>query len=220
MVTTPEKLQSTPQSQEIVTNQNELLPAGGDDPNRFDVKEVWYPLYYLEDLDKSKLNTFTLLNQDLVIWWDKAGQSWRVFEDKCPHRLVPLSQGRVNEAGLLECPYHGWTFSGQGNCENIPQQVEGAKAETSKRACVKSLPTTEAQGMLFVYPGKPENAEKTKVPIVDPLEESSDGWVIMNTFRDLPYDALTLLENVLDVSHVPYTHHRTVSDRSNAAPVE
>lgn len=220
MVTTPEKLQSTPQSQEKVTNQNELLPAGGDDPNRFDVKEAWYPLYYLEDLDKSKPNTFTLLSQDLVIWWDKPGQSWRVFEDKCPHRLAPLSQGRVNEAGLLECPYHGWTFSGKGNCEDIPQQVEGAKAETSKRACVKSLPTTEAQGMLFVYPGKPENAEKTKVPLVDPLEESPDGWVIMNTFRDLPYDALTLLENVLDVSHVPYTHHRTVSDRSNAAPVE
>ena len=32
-------------------------------------------------------------------------------------------------------------------------------------------------------------------------------------------DALTLLENVLDVSHVPFTHHRTVGRRSNAAPV-
>ena len=32
-------------------------------------------------------------------------------------------------------------------------------------------------------------------------------------------DALTLLENVLDVSHVPFTHHRTVGKRQNAAPV-
>lgn len=220
MVATPEKLQSTPPTQAKVTNQTELLPAGGDDPNRFDVTEAWYPVYYLEDLDKTQPNTFTLLNQDIVIWWDKLGQSWRVFADKCPHRLAPLSQGRVNEAGLLECPYHGWTFSGTGNCEHIPQQVEGAKAETSKRACVKSFPTTEAQGMLFVYPGNAENALKTKVPIVAPLEESPDGWVTMNVFRDIPYDALTLLENVLDVSHVPYTHHKTVSDRSNAAPVE
>lgn len=219
MVTTPEKLQPTPQPQEKATNQNELLP-GGDDPTRFDVKEAWYPVYYLEDLDKNKPNTFTLFNQNIVIWWDKAGQSWRVFADKCPHRLAPLSQGRVNEAGLLECPYHGWTFSGTGNCEHIPQQVEGAKAETANRACVKSFPTAEAQGMLFVYPGKAENASKTKVPIVEPLEESPNGWVTMNTFRDIPYDALTLLENVLDVSHVPYTHHRTVSDRANAAPVE
>ena len=33
------------------------------------------------------------------------------------------------------------------------------------------------------------------------------------------YDALTLLENVLDASHVPFTHHNTVSDRANASPV-
>ena len=33
-------------------------------------------------------------------------------------------------------------------------------------------------------------------------------------------DALTLLENVLDVSHVPFTHHRTVGRRENASPVQ
>jgi phenylpropionate dioxygenase-like ring-hydroxylating dioxygenase large terminal subunit len=33
-------------------------------------------------------------------------------------------------------------------------------------------------------------------------------------------DAVTLLENVLDVSHVPFTHHKTVGKRDNAAPVE
>ena len=33
-------------------------------------------------------------------------------------------------------------------------------------------------------------------------------------------DAVTLLENVLDVSHVPFTHHKTVGKRTNAAPVE
>ena len=32
-------------------------------------------------------------------------------------------------------------------------------------------------------------------------------------------DAVTLLENVLDVSHVPFTHHKTVGKRENAAPV-
>ena len=219
MATTPAKFNLTSQKQEKST-QNELLPAGGSEPTKFDVKEAWYPVYYLEDLDPTKPNTFTLLNQNLVIWWNKSGQSWRAFEDKCPHRLAPLSEGRVNESGLLECPYHGWAFSGTGNCEYIPQQTEAGKAETSNRACVKSFPTAEAQGMLFVYAGNPENAAKTKVPIVDILEENPKDWVCMGTFRDIPYDALTLLENVLDSSHIPYTHHKTVGNRSNAAPVE
>ncbi len=43
---------------------------------------------------------------------------------------------------------------------------------------------------------------------------------MMETFRDLPYDALTLLENVLDASHIPYTHRKTVGKRGNAAPMQ
>lgn len=37
----------------------------------------------------------------------------------------------------------------------------------------------------------------------------------------LPYaDYATLLENVLDVSHVPWVHHKTVSNRANSAPLD
>lgn len=199
------------------TNQ---IPAGGTNPNQFDVLEAWYPIHYINDLDKSKLTRFTILNKDIVIWWDKQTSSWRVFEDKCPHRLVPLSEGRIDEDGLLECPYHGWAFSGNGNCERIPQQPEGTKAETSQRACVKSFPTSVKQGLLFVFPGKPENAEKIEVPIIEAIEETPDEWVVLNTFRDLPYDALTLLENVIDSSHIPFTHHATVGNRDSVSPVE
>ncbi|HBB34309.1 MAG TPA: cell death suppressor protein Lls1 [Cyanobacteria bacterium UBA8803] len=194
--------------------------VGGSDPLRFDWKEVWYPLYYIEDLDKSKPTSFTLLGQDVVIWWDKIASCWRVFEDRCPHRLAPLSEGRIAEDGLLECPYHGWAFAGSGQCDRIPQQVEETKAEVKRRACVTSLPTIEQQGLLFAYPGQPENADKTKVPIVEPLLDSPDEWICINTFRDLPYDALTLMENVLDSSHLPFTHHRSVGNRANAGPVE
>lgn len=206
-------------TQELLSTVQEL-PAGGTDPSRFDWKEAWYPVDYLEDLDRSKLTKFTLLGQDLVIWWDKTASRWRVFEDQCPHRRVPLSEGRVTEAGLLECPYHGWAFQGDGKCDRIPQQLPDSAACDSKRACVASLPTAERQGLLFVYPGQPENASQVKIPIIEPMEDSPEGWICLNTMRDLPYDALTLLENVLDASHVPFTHHRSVGNRANAAPVE
>ena len=196
------------------------LPAGGDQADRFDWQEAWYPVFYVKDLEKTKLATFTLLERDLVIWWDEQASCWRAFDDQCPHRLAPLSQGRIAEDGLLECPYHGWAFSGSGDCQRIPQQPEGGTAETSRRACVASLPTTVEQGMLFVYAGDPTRADRVPVPIVEPLEESPEKWVCMDMFRDLPYDALTLLENVLDSSHVPFTHHRSVSKREYASPVE
>lgn len=200
------------------------LPAGGSDPDRFDWAEAWYPVAYLDDLDPAQITRFTLLERGIAIWWDPNGSAWRVFEDKCPHRLAPLSEGRVNEAGELECPYHGWAFAGDGACTHIPQQPptpdsKDGQGNRSPRACAVSLPTAIAQGLLFVYPGKAENAPLVDVPIIGPVDEEPDGWVVLNTFRDLPYDALTLLENVLDASHIPYTHHKTVGKRENAAPM-
>jgi phenylpropionate dioxygenase-like ring-hydroxylating dioxygenase large terminal subunit len=198
----------------------DLLPAGGDAPDRFDPAEAWYPVYYIADLDKSKPTPFTLLDRDLVLWWDLVGGEWRALLDRCPHRLARLSEGRIAEDGLLECPYHGWAFTGEGSCDRIPQQLPEAKAETSRRACVESFPTAVRQGLLFVYPGTSDRAALTPIPIVPVIDESPDDWLVMDTFRDLPYDALTLLENVLDPSHLPYTHHGTVGKRSNASPVE
>lgn len=198
----------------------DTLPAGGDDPSRFDWKEAWYPVHYVADLDRSKPTRFTLLGEDLVLWWDRSAACWRAMADQCPHRLAPLSEGRIAEDGLLECPYHGWAFRGDGSCDRIPQQVEGGSAQASKRACVAAYPTAERQGLLFVYPGQADRAAKVKVPVIEPMEENPEGWTCLNTFRDLPYDALTLLENVLDSSHVPFTHHQSVGNRANAAPVE
>jgi phenylpropionate dioxygenase-like ring-hydroxylating dioxygenase large terminal subunit len=199
--------------------QSHFLPAGGPDSDRFDWLESWYPVFYVDDLNKSKPAKFTLLERDLVIWWDRHTSAWKAFDDRCPHRLVPLSEGRIAEDGLLECPYHGWAFKGDGSCDRIPQQPEGGTAHTSKRACVATLPTAERQGLLFIYAGNPENAPQVKIPIIEPLESETEKWTLFGTFRDLPYDAITLLENVLDASHLPFTHHKSVGNRTNAAPM-
>ncbi len=197
----------------------EPLAAGGPDPQRFDWAEAWHPVSYLSDLATDKPTPITMLGEDLVIWWEPSAQTWRVFADRCPHRLARLSEGRISEAGQLECPYHGWAFSGSGQCEAIPQLPEGANGLESPRACVRSLPTAVHQGLLFAYPGKAENAVRTPVPVIEPMTDGDPDWICINTMRELPYDALTLLENVLDPSHVPFTHHRTVGNRASVSPV-
>ncbi|TAF09823.1 MAG: cell death suppressor protein Lls1, partial [Nostocales cyanobacterium] len=58
----------------------------------FQSLENWYPVHYLQDLDKTKPTPFTLLNQDIVIWWDEKTQTWKAFIDQCPHRLARLSE--------------------------------------------------------------------------------------------------------------------------------
>ena len=181
--------------------------------------EQWWPVSYLQDLDPQCPNRFTLLERDLVIWWEVSTRRWRVFPDVCPHRLVPLSEGRINEAGQLECPYHGWSFDGDGQCRQIPQALENTQPDSRRSRCA-SLPTAIGQGLLFVWMGSRDSADPEQLPLVPALEENPESWTVQDTFRDLPMDAVTLLENVLDVSHVPFTHHKTVGKRENAAPVE
>ena len=181
--------------------------------------EQWWPVAYLQDLDPAAPSRFTLLERDLVIWWDRIEQQWRVFPDVCPHRLVPLSEGRINNDGLLECPYHGWSFAGDGQCRSIPQAEDNSRSEGRRSRCA-SLPTASGQGLLFVWMGAPDAADPSELPLVPILDENPESWTIQDTFRDLPMDAVTLLENVLDVSHVPFTHHKTVGKRENASPVQ
>jgi nitrite reductase/ring-hydroxylating ferredoxin subunit len=41
----------------------------------------------------------------------------------CSHffRLAPLSEGRIESDGTLQCSYHGWRFNSEGKCTEIPQ---------------------------------------------------------------------------------------------------
>ena len=183
----------------------------------------WYPVAYLQDLDPARPSAFTLLEQDLVLWFDRQEGRWRAFADVCPHRLVPLSEGRLNGAGELECPYHGWSFNGAGHCTAIPQAEPGV-TPSAKRSRCRPFATAEAQGLLFVFAGKADQAAGQPLPLVPVLGETPeggqpDGWTVQDTFRDLPMDALTVLENVLDPSHVPFTHHASVGRRETAGPV-
>ena len=63
----------------------------------------------------------TVLGLSVVAWYDRGAGEWRVFDDTCPHRLAPLSEGRIDGKGRLQCVYHGWCFDGAGACKFIPQ---------------------------------------------------------------------------------------------------
>jgi hypothetical protein len=80
-------------------------------------KTLTQPLctFACRDFDSTVPHRFVLMGIPLVIWYDPtynssssssdSSQGWRVFTDACPHRLVPLSEGRVTPTGRLECPY-------------------------------------------------------------------------------------------------------------------
>jgi nitrite reductase/ring-hydroxylating ferredoxin subunit len=84
----------------------------------FQWTKQWYPVAVVDFLDPSRPHAMQLLGKDIVLWRDGSGK-WRCFEDFCPHRLAPLSEGRVEPDGTLLCAYHAWRFDSEGNCVSI-----------------------------------------------------------------------------------------------------
>jgi len=70
----------------------------------------------------------------LVAFKDKAGD-WVVLEDVCPHRLAPLSDGRLTEERELMCSYHGaWQGLQWGGGWGLGLQWVGVGVSVAKRA--------------------------------------------------------------------------------------
>lgn len=84
---------------------------------------AWTPITPVSYLDPSRPLPLMLLGQPLVIW-RHATAGWLVMSDMCPHRLAPLSEGRLEAGGTrLACAYHGWEFNQAGTCTRVPQVI-------------------------------------------------------------------------------------------------
>ncbi|MBD2626987.1 aromatic ring-hydroxylating dioxygenase subunit alpha [Trichormus variabilis] len=189
----------------------------------FNFFQHWYPLSPVEDLDPQRPVPVTLLGIRLVIWKPKLSENYRVFLDQCPHRLAPLSEGRIDDkTGNLMCSYHGWQFDQQGVCTHIPQaENPELVAKNQRNFCVVSLPVRQENELLWVWPDAKtaELAATTPLPL-SPQVDSNKGFVWRNYVRDLEYNWQTLVENLVDPSHVPFAHHGVQGDREKATPIQ
>lgn len=188
----------------------------------FNFFQHWYPISPIEDLDPAHPTSVVLLGQRVVVWKPRSSSQYCVFLDQCPHRLAPLSEGRVDEkTGHLMCSYHGWQFDAQGVCTHIPQADDpDLVMKNREHYCVMALPTQEANGLLWVWPDANSAAIAPSQPLpLSPQVDASRGFVWSSMVRDLEYDWQTLVENVADPSHVPFAHHGVQGNRNRAKPL-
>ncbi|KAL9661877.1 hypothetical protein QQ045_026705 [Rhodiola kirilowii] len=181
-----------------------------EDDEKFDWYAQWYPIMPVCDLDKRVPHAKKVLGIDIVVWWDRNENTWKVFDDTCPHRLAPLSEGRIDQWGRLQCVYHGWCFNGSGDCKFIPQAPpDGPPIYTNKKACVAVYPSTVQHDIVWFWPNSDPRFQdilsKKKPPYIPELEDPSYTKLISN--RDIPYGYEVLVENLMDPAHVPYAHY-------------
>ncbi|KAK8494468.1 hypothetical protein V6N13_016484 [Hibiscus sabdariffa] len=214
-------LSSSPTTEPVEPPQPDVEVDGGKE--EFDWYSQWYPVVPVCDLDKTVPHAKRIVGLDLVVWWDRNESEWKVFDDTCPHRLAPLSEGRIDQWGRLQCVYHGWCFGGNGDCKIIPQAPpDGPPVHTFKKACVTVYPSTVQHDILWVWPNAdPQYSDiitKKKPPYIPVLEDPSYTKSMGN--RDIPYGYDVLVENLMDPAHVPYAHYGLMRTRTPTVKVD
>ena len=124
------------------------------------------------------------------------------FVDRCPHRLAPLSAGRVAHDRIV-CPYHGWEFGPDGKATRIPSLRTTDRVPP--RACLTPpAGITERYGLVWLAPEPPVCALHEFPEWDDPA--CTRAW---NEPRRTAVSAVQLTDNFLDASHFPFVHPGT-----------
>jgi nitrite reductase/ring-hydroxylating ferredoxin subunit len=107
----------------------------------------WWPVAHGVDL-QDKPVAVRIASTSLALYRDASGTAQAVL-DRCPHRRMPLSLGRVTRDGLIQCGYHRWSFNGAGQCDVIPNFRPGERP--SGRIMVDVYAASEGGGLVLVH---------------------------------------------------------------------
>lgn len=126
-----------------------------------------------------------------------AGGVLKALENRCPHRRVPLTLGKIIN-GSIRCAYHGWTFEGSsGACIEVPNL--DAQERISPKMRVAAFTVIEHQGFVCIWVG--DGAPTAPPPFDEAQTEQSDietfgsgvATLAVNHYRDILFDGPQIL---------------------------
>lgn len=172
----------------------------------------WFPVAQSHEVGRRTPHTIVLQGEQLVLFRDAQGQPHALY-DRCPHRNVPLSLGKVNRSeGTLACSYHGWEFQGDGRCTHVPSLTGPIREACHARAYA----TREHQGLIWVYstPGELPRRAPYRFEYV-----GRPGYTSVVQTLEAHGTLFSTLENALDVPHTAYLHRGLFRSKSRNIPI-
>ena len=166
------------------------------------LRNYWYVLAQARDVGRKPLAR-RALGRGVVLFRTEAG-AVTAMEDRCPHRLAPLSMGEL-VGDELQCRYHGFRYDCTGKCVAIPG--EDVIPPTIR---VETFPAVERHNMVWVWMGAKDNADPSSIPGWDVMEEASFVHMYFDNVFDAPM--MSIVDNLLDLTHVHFTHRLLGAD--------
>lgn len=165
--------------------------------------DCWYVIAWDHEIpsaDSDTLFSRTVLGEPVLVL--RTADGFAALEDRCCHRLAPLSKGR-REGDCVRCGYHGMKFDATGRCIEAP-----GVAIVPEKARVRTYPVAVRNRWVFVWMGEPARADRALLP--DNFSCDHPDWKHLPGYLhyDTPY--LLICDNLLDFSHLSYVHAKTL----------
>jgi len=152
------------------------------------------------------------MGEKLVFWRDSKGKVSCLL-DKCAHRGVQLSKGKVI-GDHIQCPFHGLEYESSGRVTVIP--ANGKDTPVPDRFQVLSYPTYEAHSFIWIWWGE-NPPEKLQPPRF--FTDIDDSLSYSRTYDHWNAHYSRVIENQLDAAHLPFVHYNTIG-RGNRTIVD
>lgn len=165
------------------------------------IRNNWYVAAWAEEVEGESMLPRILLDQPVVLFRTQDGRV-SALEDRCCHRGLPLSMGRIID-DRIQCGYHGLEYDTSGDCVRVPGQDR-----IPERAKVRSFPVVEKNRLIWIWMGAPTLADPDR--IVDFEWHDAADWFWKPGYKKVRCHHMMLPDNLLDLSHVGYVHTDTL----------
>jgi vanillate O-demethylase monooxygenase subunit len=163
------------------------------------LERAWYAVALSREVGAEPMRV-QLLGRAWVLV--RIGAELVAFVDECPHRLFPLSAGKVCGT-TLRCAYHGWEFGADGRCTTIPSLDAGTPI-TARARLRPPYDVIERYGTVWLAPHEPV------VPFLSlPEWEDPSFECRLDTPSRVSASAFQAVDNFCDTSHFIAVHAGT-----------
>ena len=167
------------------------------------LKNHWYVAASASDIGRKPFGRI-ILGEPVVFFRTEDGAP-TALEDRCPHRRLPLSMGKLVDGDILQCGYHGLRFDRTGACVRVPGQ--DMIPPTAK---VKTYPVVERYKWLWIWMGDPALADPAK--IVDYHWLDDPNWGAKTDYLHAECNWQLVNDNLLDLTHLAFVHETTIGN--------
>jgi carnitine monooxygenase subunit len=142
-----------------------------------------------------------IAGKPIILTRNKDGVA-KAFLNACRHRGVKLAEGCGNAKGFV-CPYHGWTYSNDGDLISVPSRSAFDAEQLVNRGLIE-LPLVEKHGVVLVHPDPNGHVD------YDEFFGPDMGGIVADYHAPARINWKHAVDGGLEGYHVPFLHPNTV----------